>query len=472
MATAASGRSEEGLDPRAKHAIRGAFLGFFVDMFDIYLPIVVLAPALIYFVSPDLDPATKSIVGASIFAVTLVGRPIGAFIFGHFADAIGRKRTTIISVSGFGVCTLLLALMPGYHQWGIAAVIIFIALRFLDGIFLGGEYTSASPLAMEYSPREKRGLYGAFIMTGFPLAYATISLITLVLLFLLPAGDIDSPYVQWGWRIPFLLGAAIAFAFVLYFARSVSESELWEESGGSESPLKSLFSGDNLKSFLQVFVLMTGFWLTLNTVAAILPGLLGDPVGLSNTNKTITLVIANVILAAGYVAAGVISQRIGRRSFLIAIGAAMAVVGTFLYYLLLSTAPSNLFVVILLTTVIALLIVSPWGLATTYINERFHTSVRASGFGLGYSLAVILPSFYAFYQAGLQSFMPAQYTVLVLLVVGALLIIGGAAWGPETKDVDFSEDVREASGAGDRATGTSPGGARTASQSDRTLGSS
>src|SRR4051794_26259866 len=186
MATAASGRSEEGLDPRAKHAIRGAFLGFFVDMFDIYLPIVVLAPALIYFVSPDLDPATKSIVGASIFAVTLVGRPIGAFIFGHFADAIGRKRTTIISVSGFGVCTLLLALMPGYHQWGIAAVIIFIALRFLDGVFLGGEYTSASPLAMEYSPREKRGLYGALIMTGFPLAYATISLITLVLLFLLP----------------------------------------------------------------------------------------------------------------------------------------------------------------------------------------------------------------------------------------------------------------------------------------------
>ena len=472
MATAASGRSEERLDPRAKHAIRGAFLGFFVDMFDIYLPIVVLAPALIYFVSPDLDPATKSIVGASIFAVTLVGRPIGAFIFGHFADAIGRKRTTIISVSGFGVCTLLLALMPGFQQWGIVAVLIFIALRFLDGVFLGGEYTSASPLAMEYSPREKRGLYGALIMTGFPLAYATISLITLVLLFLLPAGDIDSPYVQWGWRIPFLLGAVIAFAFVLYFARSVSESELWEESGGSGSPLKSLFSGDNLKSFLQVFVLMTGFWLTLNTVAAILPGLLSDPVGLSNTNKTITLVIANVILAAGYVAAGVISQRIGRRSFLIAIGAVMAVIATFLYYLLLSAPPSNLFVVILLTTIIALLVISPWGLATTYINERFHTSVRASGFGLGYSLAVILPSFYAFYQAGLQSFMPAQYTVLVLLVVGALFIIGGAAWGPETKDVDFSEDVREASGAGDRVTETSPGGAQTASGSDRTLGGS
>lgn len=205
-----------------------------------------------------------------------------------------------------------------------------------------------------------------------------------------------------------------------------------------------MFSGDNLKNFLQVFVMMSGFWLTLNTVAAILPGLLGDPVGLSKTNVTITLVIANVVLTGGYVAAGVISQRTGRRPFLITIGAIIAVVGTFLYYLLLSAVPGNLFLVILLTTVITVLIVSPWGLATTYINERFQTGVRASGFGLGYSLAVILPSFYAFYQSGLAAFMPREYTVLVLLVIGALLIAVGAAWGPETRDVDFSVDKEKA----------------------------
>jgi MFS family permease len=126
-----------------------------------------------------------------------------------------------------------MALLPGYEQWGIAAVIIFIALRLVDGVFLGGEYTSANPLAMEYSPKEKRGLYSALIMTGYPLALAAISAITTVLLFLLPAGDINSPYVQWGWRIPFLIGAALAFALVVYYARSVSESELFEESGGA-----------------------------------------------------------------------------------------------------------------------------------------------------------------------------------------------------------------------------------------------
>src|ERR687886_2070671 len=137
MATAASGQ-QQSLDPRAKHAIRGAWLGFFVDMFDIYLPIVVLAPALMYFVAPEIGTVEKSVISGSIFAATLLGRPIGSIIFGHFADSIGRRRTTIISVSGFGVVTLLMALLPGYQQLGITAGIILFFLRFVGGGFFGG----------------------------------------------------------------------------------------------------------------------------------------------------------------------------------------------------------------------------------------------------------------------------------------------------------------------------------------------
>ena len=86
------------------------------------------------------------------------------------------------------------------------------------------------------------------------------------------------------------------------------------------------------------------------------------------------------------------------------------------------------------------LVFSPGGLPTVYITERFRTSIRASAFGLGFSLAIIPPSFYAFYQAVLQTFMPSEYTVLVLVVVGGLLVLIGAVWGPETKEVDFSAD--------------------------------
>ena len=471
MATAAN-RQQESLDPRAKHAIRGAWFGFFVDMFDIYLPIVVLAPALIYFVSPDLDTTTKAVVSGTIFAATLLGRPIGSVIFGHFADSIGRRRTTIISVSGFGVVTLLIALLPGYQQWGLAAVILLIVLRLVDGVFLGGEYTSANPLAMEYSPKEKRGFYSALIMSGYPLAFAAISALTTVLLLFIPAGDLSSPYVQWGWRIPFVIGSLLAFTLVFYYVYLVDESELFEEEGGGgESPLRQLFTQrENLLSFLQVFVLMSGFWLSLQTVAAILPGLLGSQVGLSKTNTTITLVVANVVLVGGYIASGVISQRVGRRPFLIAYGLISAVAGTFLYWLLLS-APQNLFLVILLATIITLLVVSCWGISTAYINERFQTGIRASAFGIGYSLAVVLPSLYAYYQAGLAAFMPFEYTVLVLLVIGALLMVAGAVWGPETKDVDFSHEA-QAAPEDERAPEASREEPRTAPGTDRPVGSS
>src|ERR687895_672334 len=473
VATAASGQ-QESLDPRAKHAIRGAWFGFFVDMFDIYLPIVVLAPALIYFVPPDLDTTTKAVVSGTIFAATLLGRPVGSFIFGHFADSIGRKRTTIISVSGFGVITLLMAFLPGYEQWGLAAVILLVVLRLVDGVFLGGEYTSANPLAMEYSPKEKRGFYSALIMSGYPLAFAAISALTTVLLLFIPAGDINSPYVQWGWRIPFVIGSLLAFALVFYYVYLVDESELFEEGGGGgESPLKQLFTErDNLLSFLQVFVLMTGFWLTLQTVAAILPGLLGSQVGLSQTSTTITLVVANVVLVGGYLASGVISQRVGRRPFLIVFGVLSATVGTFLYWLLLSAPPQSLLLVIALATIITLLVVSCWGISTAYINERFQTGIRASAFGIGYSLAVVLPSLYAYYQAGLAAFMPFEYTVLVLLVIGALLIVAGAAWGPETKDVDFADAAAQVAPEDKRAPEASRGEPRTAPGTDHTVGSS
>lgn len=438
MSASASERGSE--DPRVKTAIRGAFLGFFVDLFDIYLPIVVLAPAIIYFVSPELGTTGTALVGGSIFAATLIGRPLGALIFGHFADTIGRKKTAVVAMNGAGAATLLIALLPGYQQWGVASVAIFIALRLVAGVFLGGEYTAANPLAMEYSPREKRGLYSAVIDAGFPLAYASISLMTLFLLLLLPSDGLNSPYVQWGWRIPFVFGALLAFGLAAYYSRTVSESEVFEKSEISDAPLRRLFSRENLKNILQVFLIMSGFWLSLQTIAAVLPGVLGrEESGLSDTGVTLALVFAYVVVTGAYLPAGMLSQRTGRRPFLIASGLVMAIFATFFYYLLIRLAPENFLVVLLLTTLIVVIGILPWALTPAYVNERFRTDVRASGYGISYSIAVILPSFYAYYQTGLSAFMPFEYTTLVLLVIGALLIAVGAALGPETKDVEMGE---------------------------------
>ena len=293
---------------------------------------------------------------------------------------------------------------------------------------------------MEYSPKQRRGRNGGLIMSGFPLAFVAISILTLVMLHLAPAGALDSPYVQWGWRVPFLFGGLLALSFAWYFARHVEESDLFEQAGGTSAPIKQLFRGQNLRNFGQVFVLMTGFWLMLNTVTAILPGTLkSHRFGLTGTQTSVVLIVAFLAAAAGYVISGIVSQRVGRRRFLIRWGLMAATAGTGVYYVLLSIAPSNLTAVIALTTVTVVLVTSHWGLATVYINERFHTGVRASGFGLGYSLAVVGPAFYAFYQAQLARVMTSTYTVLPLLVIGALLVAAGAAMGPETKDVDFAD---------------------------------
>lgn len=446
MATVAERQQADALDPKARKAIWGAFVGFFIDMFDVYLPIAVLGPAIAYFVAPSLSVSTTTIIGGLIFASALIGRPLGALIFGSYADRIGRRRTTIIVVCGFGTTTLLLAIMPGYQQWGIVAVAIFILLRFVGGIFMGGEYTAANPLAMEYCPKQKRGFYGGVIQSGYPLAFAATSILTLFMLYVAPAGGLNSPYVQWGWRIPFVIGAFLAFALAAYYYFLVNESELFEGSGGTENPLRVLFSGDNLKSFLQVFVMMSGFWLALNPVTAILPGLLGSQLGLSSTNVTVTLIVAYLVLAFGFVGAGALSQVVGRRLLFIVVGGVIAVVTPSLYYLLISAAPESVLAVVILSTVIIASASWHWGALTSYINERFQTEVRASGFGLGYSLAAILPAFYAFYQAGLGNFMPFEYTALPMVAVGGLLIVIGAAWGPETKDVDFSASLRKSTG--------------------------
>jgi MFS family permease len=161
----------QSIETKRRNAIKGAFFSEFIDMFDIYLPVVVLSPVLGFFQPPHLSSGTETILASLVFITTLLGRPVGALLFGMIADRIGRRKASIWSVSGFGVVTLLIALLPGYETIGIVSYWLLVLLRFVDGIFLGGGYTGAMPLAIEYSKKEQRGFVGGFIIAGFPAAY-------------------------------------------------------------------------------------------------------------------------------------------------------------------------------------------------------------------------------------------------------------------------------------------------------------
>jgi MFS family permease len=184
--------------------------------------------------------------------------------------------------------------------------------------------------------------------------------------------------------------------------------------------------------------MMTGFWLTQNIITLYLPtGLLSQTLHLSSLQVTATLLVAYLALFFSYIGAGVLAQRVGRRRFFVVIGVLIATVGARNLYILSDATTLSLPAIIFLVCVLAVLVTSPWGVIVTYINERFATEVRATGFGVGFSLSVIIPSFYAFYMSWLSAFMPLRLTPVVLLCIGGLIGAAGALLGPETRDVDL-----------------------------------
>lgn len=427
-----------------RSAVIGGSFGFFVDMFDVYLPVIALTPAMNYFLPSSVHTGTRAIVTALIFVSTLLGRPLGSAIFGWFADRVGRRRTSLVATAGCGVCTALIALLPGYATVGIVGVVVLVLLRLADGVFLGGQYTAAIPLAMEASPIGRRGWYGGLVGMGFPLSYCAIAAITFLVLRFFPSGGPTSAYSEWGWRVPFAVGALLCLVFAIYYYRSVAESATWRAATKSAHPIRDVMTGPQRRNFIQVFVLMSGIWFASNMASGLLPSELQFQGHVSASAVTGALVIVQAIHAVLFPYLGLLSERIGRRKFMayngIAIGvvcaAAFAVVGLGLW--------TGFSAVLLLTLVIRLSGGSTFAVTPSYLSERFPPAVRGSGFGLGYSLPLAVTSFYAYYQDWLGHLMPSGDTAVVLLVLGGVLVFVGALIGPESKDVDLSTVVSHA----------------------------
>jgi MFS family permease len=459
-----------------RRSVTGASVGFFIDMFDIYLPVIALAPAMVFFMPADMDAGTKAILAGLIFASTLIARPIGSIIFGWLGDRIGRKKATVIAVAGAGVGTGLIALLPGYEQVGVLGVVLLIVLRFIDGIFLGGEYTGAVPLAMEHSNPNHRGRNAGLIAFGFPASYVAISALTLVVLQFAPAGDPSSAYSQWGWRIAFIVGAVISISFAIYYSRTVHESPEWQKTAAlakaagpghkRPNPLKELLTGAHRKPLLQAFLLMTGVWFSSNAAIVILPPTISGTTGLTPTETSLAMILAFLAVCVAYPLFGMLSQRIGRRAFFAWCGVTSFLTIP-LYVLFASGAVTSFWAVTGVVALIALLGVPAFGAIGAYMSERFPVSIRATGYGVGYSLALIIPSFYAFYTTALSAIMPMQLAPTVLLAIGGICLIVGALWGPETKGVDLgagADDVVGGSGTAADASARSAGTSRASAQ--------
>jgi MFS family permease len=424
--------------------VGGAF-GFFVDMYDIYLPTIALTPALVYFTPRSVSASTQGAVLAMVFVATLIGRPLGSILFGRLSDRIGRRRVTMWAVGGCGVTTLVIAALPGYASWGITAVSVLIALRLIDGIFLGGEYTGAIPLAIETAGNHRRGFYGCLVSIGFSLAYCTIALVTFIVEQFASTGGPASAYAQWGWRIPFALGALFSLAFLFYYGRNVKESPVFSRAVPERrrSPLIEIAFGSLRRNFWQVFVLMAGIWFATNMVSAVLPATLASQTTLSATEITGLLVLVQFVHACLFPLIGLFIDRYGRRPYFIGSGLTVATICAGLFAFLAGGHRSGLVELFFVVLAIRLSGASMFAVTPSYICERFPSAMRGNGFGMGYSMPLLVTAGYAYYQEWLAHLMGYSYTPVVLLVVAGVLIALGAYIGPETKDIDLAADYTD-----------------------------
>jgi len=422
-----------------KRSVWTAFAGFFIDFYDLYLPIIVLAPAYAYFKPAGVN---SPILESFVFATALLGRPLGALTFGYWSDRIGRKRVSMIAMAGSAITVLLTALLPGYASIGMLSISLLIFLRFFTGFFVGGQYTGAVTLAMEACPARQRGFYAAVVTSSGNLSFVVMALLGMAVLQLFPAGNAEASYSLYGWRIPFIAGGVLAFIFLSYIRNHLEESKVWLAARSKGSPLTSLFANVRIgRDLVQAFVLMIGLWLIYFVPAAILPPILRTAVQLSPIQVTGVLLVGSIVAVGGFLLGGYVSDQIGRRAAFVRFGLLLAIAGTLTTVYVVGLPNTNMAMIHIAFSIMFGIVGLVWGSGPhSYLNERFHTGSRSSGYGIVFSFSIILPSFYGFYQSWLGKVMLPIYTPAAILLVGSIIVIAAAAMGPETQSLRLIEE--------------------------------
>ncbi|WFP16849.1 MFS transporter [Citricoccus muralis] len=435
-------------DPGLSHpALRAGVVGNGIDNIHVFLPVTALAPAMLVLAGPGAAAST----GALIMVAMLLGRPLGGIIFGRISDRLGRTRTTRIAIAGTAACALAIAVMPTHELLGPGTVALILALRFIGGIFVAGEYSAAIPLAMEWSSGRRRGLMSGLILSMAPWAQATIAFSVAGLLAVLGPDQ----YAAWGWRLLFGIGAGLSIGMLIYYRRHVVDAPVFHrhahqvratETGNQgaapnagRTGMRALLMGRWAGAFWQVFAMMTGLWLLTNTTVLLLTERLSTDSGLNPTAVPVVMGLASVAQAIVMAVAGHLSTGVGRRTLFLCWGAVAAVVGPGLWWLTVHAASWEMAAAG--AAVLQVVTVSAYGPVAAYLSERFPTAVRSTGYGAGYSLSLVLPALYPFYLPWLEPLLGRHGSVMALLSLGGVLLMIGAALGPRLGPGELDDDL-------------------------------
>lgn len=368
---------------RTKVAV-ASLVGTTIEFYDFY--IYGIAAALVFktIFFPTLDPVTGTIAAFATFAVGFVSRPLGAIVFGHFGDRIGRKAMLVASLLTMGVATVLIGLLPTYSSIGIMAPVALCVLRFAQGFGLGGEWGGAALLATEYAPKGKRGLFGALPQLGSAPGFLLSNGIFLLLSMTLA----EEQFLDWGWRIPFLL-STVLIMFGLYIRLTIAETPVFQKVLEQEKQSKAPVMEVMKTHFLQV--VLGGMATAITYVLFFTTGTFGlsygvDVLGFTRSHMLTLTMVAVIAMAASTLYCGMLSDRFGR-SRVIVISAMVAAVWAFFFFPLLDT--KNTVVIMLAMSGTLAIMGGVYGPMGAYLPELFRPNVRYTGAALSYSLGGI-----------------------------------------------------------------------------------
>ncbi|MEO9330390.1 MFS transporter [Gordonia aurantiaca] len=336
---------------------------------------------------PALGTAAGTVASFATFAVAFVARPLGAVLFGHFGDRIGRKKTLVSTLLLMGIATVAIGLLPSASTIGVAAPIILVALRIAQGLAVGGEWAGATLLATEYAPTNKRGLYALFPQLGPSLAFA-LSSGTFLLVNLL-VGETSDAFLDWGWRIPFLASALLVL-IGLYVRLKVEETPMFARQStqprSATGPLIGVFTNQPRELLLAAgsLAMMFAFFYV---GTAYLTSYATTTLGLSRTTVLSLGLLAAVAFAAATAIAAGYSDRLGRRRMVVG-SCLLSIPGGLLLFPLIDIAtPITFFAGLTLTLVIMGISYGPAG---ALLPEMFRTEYRYTGAGMAYAIAGVL----------------------------------------------------------------------------------
>ncbi len=434
------------------------FLGFGLDAYDMAM-VIVMAPILgKIFISPQGSPLWQYIAIVLGYSITMAARPIGSAFFGAYADKIGRRFLLIFTIGGVGVMSLLSGFLPTYAKAGAAAYVLYCVLRFFMGCFFGGEYAVGHTFAIEYAPQKRRGAVSGFIQSGFPMGYVLAALVFAAI----SASLTKVALSAYGWRIAFVTGVVPVF-LALYIRGNLHESPEFEKTKAAgkieKAPFLTLFVPPQLWDFLQVFVFMTGLFLTDYSVYGFLPKILTlGGRGFDTTTYSLIYGFALFLSFLGYNFYGWLSDYTGRKRLTQWYCVFLIVMGVPVYYVLYHAALARNIGMAILGCCMAGMLKLAWGIVPAYLCERFPTKRRAAGVGFGYSAGAILGAWFPIYTLWAHKIpfihnIEGQDTWLspaVVLTVGAIMTFCSLLYSPETKHLQLDE-VGEKERVSDRA---------------------